>query len=98
MGSSIPLARIGDTGSGHDAYEPTVITSCSDNVFANNKGVARVDDTLLRHKRPNSNYHDRKICKGSNVTFVNNRGVARIGDPICCGGLLVQGSPNVFKG
>ena len=42
--------------------------------------------------------HDRYICGCSSTVIVNSRGVVRIGDAICCGGFLVQGSPNTIKG
>ena len=96
--SSIPVSRVGDYGSGHSGFQPTKVISGSSNVIANNIPVARQNDEVLKHKRPNSPYHNRYISGCSSTTIVNSRGVARIGDAIGCGGLLVQGSPNVSKG
>ncbi len=96
--SSIPIARIFDMTSGHHGYEPTKIISGSSNVVANNRPVARQNDEVLKHKRPNTPYHNRHIMGCSTVTIVNSRGVGRIGDSIDCGGLIVQGSGNVSKG
>lgn len=96
--SSIPVARLNDTCGGHHGFHPTKIISGSSNVIANNLPVARQGDEVLKHKRPNSPYHNRHISGCSTVTIVNSRGVARIGDAIDCGGLVVQGSGNVGKG
>lgn len=99
MGSAIPVSRLGDTGSGHGSFPPTNVITCSINTFVNNKGVGRKGDQLQPHGSPSpSPVHSRSLCGCSSKTIVNNKGVVRIGDAICCGGLMVQGSPNVFKG
>ena len=88
--SSIPVARLNDTCSGHHGFHPTKIISGSSNVIANNLPVARQGDEVLKHKRPNSPYHNRYISGCSTTTIVNSRGVARIGDAVDCGGLVVD--------
>lgn len=97
--AAIPVSRLHDTGSGHGSFPPTNINSGSKNTIVNNLSVARKNDTLVPHGSPSpSPVHNRSLCGCSIITFVNNRGVVRIGDSICCGGLMVQGSHNVFKG
>ncbi len=95
----VPVSRIFDLGSGHGSFPPTVVITCSHNVIVNNRGVARKNDQLVPHPSPSpSPPHDRYICGCSSTVIVNSRGVVRIGDAICCGGFLVQGSPNTIKG
>lgn len=97
--SSIPVSRLGDTGSGHESWPPTVIISVSSNGFSNSLGIARKGDRLNPHESPSpSPMHERVICGSSSRTFLNSRGMVRISDAICCGGLMVEGSSNVYKG
>ncbi len=95
----VPVSRLGDYGSAHGSFPPTVVITCSPNVIVNNRGVARKGDHLQPHGSPSpSPPHARPICGCSSTVIVNSRGVVRIGDAICCGGFLVQGSPNTIKG
>jgi uncharacterized Zn-binding protein involved in type VI secretion len=35
---------------------------------------------------------------GSSTVFVNGKPIGRVGDPVACGGLVAEGSPNVLAG
>ena len=92
-----PVSRLGDIGSGHGSFPPTTVTSASNNTYANSIQIARQTDSLAPHGSPSpSPVHSRSICGGSETIYVNSLPVARLGDAICCGGLLVQGSSNIF--
>jgi uncharacterized Zn-binding protein involved in type VI secretion len=82
------VARLGDK-SDHDG----TITSASDNVQANDIGVARLGDT---HDCPT--HGQGTITSASTKVLANDRGVARIGDTISCGAVITTGSPNVEAG
>jgi len=92
-----PIVRLGDTGSGHGSFPPTNVCNNSDDSNANSLGICRQGDCLGSHGSPSpSPPHSRAACGGSSDTFVNSRPVIRIGDPVCCGGMLVTGSPDII--
>jgi len=72
------VARIGDIGVGycyvHGSQVGRIVTS-STNVFAENKGVARVGDIVVAGCG-----HTGVIVKASNTVLTNGRGTARVGD------------------
>jgi len=50
-------------------------------------------DKLMKHHKGS-----RSIVSGSSSVFINGKPAARVGDAINCGGVIIQGSPNVFIG
>jgi len=90
------VTRVGDECSGHDCYPPRVNDEGSPNVKVNNLSVHREGDHWTSHCC--SSCHDSTTAKGSSTVFINNKHVARIGDPIRCGSVIAQGSPDVFIG
>lgn len=71
-----------------------LITSGSDSVLVNGKGVARVDDTIASH---GSAPHDASvITTGSATVFIDGKAVARKGDPTSCGDSIETGSSTIF--
>lgn len=94
-----PSARLGDIGSGHASFPPTPIIAASGDTSVNSLPSARILDPLAPHGSPSpSPPHGRVIAVGSTSVSINSRAAARITDPISCGGLIVTGSGNTFKG
>jgi len=42
--------------------------------------------------------HDSNLAEGSDTVFANDLEVARINDPVACGSLCLEGSPDTFAG
>jgi len=82
---------------GHNCYEPRVNDEGSSNVKVNNIEVHRQGDHWVTHCC-GSSCHDGVCAIGSSTVYINNKPVARIGDPITCGSVIAQGSPDVFIG
>lgn len=94
-------ARLTDTGSGHDCFPPSPVTSGSPDVKINGLPAARVGDTLEPHSCScggGHGSHPRTIVAGSSSVRINGRPAARTGDAIDCGGVLISGSGNVNIG
>ena len=89
--------RLGDKCTGHDSYKPRPNNKASTDVFFNSIGAHRVSDTWQQHTN-NSNSHGGTTSAGSTYVFINGLASARIGDPISCGSVIAEGSPNVFIG
>lgn len=92
------VARRGDPGVTHcSAY---TIATGSENVFINNRPVARVGDLSTSHLRPGSPCpsHVSSIASGSSTVFVNGRAMARVGDPLTACTRVAAGSPDVQAG
>lgn len=96
MGSRA-LSFLGRHDSGHGCYPARPIITSSDTVFVNGIGAARKDDVLAVHVCKSS-AHNGKIASGSSTVFINGRQAGRIADPVSCGSVVAQGSPNVFVG
>ena len=92
------VVLLGQTCSGHDCAPPRANDQGSPNVFVNGKPVHREGDHWGYHACPLAIPHDGVLQKGSSTVFVNGKGIARIGDPISCGSVCAEGSPNVFAG
>ena len=92
-----PVGRDGDICLGHGSFPPTPVITFSNNVIVNGKGLFREGDKAASHGSPSpSPPHSRVASSGSPDTFVNGKPAMRIGDPIACGGLLAQGSPDTI--
>jgi uncharacterized Zn-binding protein involved in type VI secretion len=89
------VARLGDKTTGHDGFPSRLIISCSENVFVNGIGVARIGDKQPTHSCCKSS-HDSVLSQCSENVFVNGIGVARIGDKTTCNDTVAEGSENVF--
>ena len=94
------VVRLTDLSSGHDCHVPRPNDQASTNVFANTLGIHRLGDHFALHCcppiPPGTACHDGVTTASSPNVFVNNKPVTRIGDPISCGDVSAQGSPNVF--
>lgn len=94
-----PVARIGDICSGHDSFIPSPVIQGSPNVFTNNIKTFRKTDAVQPHPSPSpSPPHARAGLQGSTTVFINNLDCMRIGDPINCGGIVIESSPDVYAG
>lgn len=90
--------RLGDLNSGHDACPPTKLITASENTFINGRGVGRVGDIYDSHSCLEHPSHNDRIASGSSTVFINGKSAARIGDAVSIGGVVAEGSPNVFIG
>ena len=97
-----PAARLGDSCTGHDCWPPRGNIQGSPNVFVNNLPWHRQGDGWPTHccTHPDCPHgcHASSLASGSPTVFVNGLEAGRIGDPVACGGVVAQGSPNVFAG
>lgn len=91
------VTRKGDQCMGHKCYPPRVNDQGSPDVLVNNIQVHRQGDHWVTHCCGDS-CHDGVCAVGSSSVYVNNKQVARIGDPITCGSIIAQGSPDTFIG
>lgn len=95
-GGGKPVARLGDKSTGHFPFPPRVNDEASSNVFANAIGLHRKGDHWVVHCAVTC--HDGRLKKGSKSVFTNSKQTGRVSDPIDCGDMVAQGSPNVFIG
>ncbi|MBX2808901.1 MAG: PAAR domain-containing protein [Cellvibrionaceae bacterium] len=86
-------ARLGDKDTGHPGAPPTPIITGSPDVLINGKPAARLGDKLQKHHKG-----ERRIVEGVNSVLINGLPAVRISDAINCGGVINEGSPNVFIG
>ena len=91
------VSRLGDRCTGHGCFPPRPSTGSSSDVYANNILVHRQSDSWATHCCGPS-CHASNLASGSSTVYVNNLQLARIGDPVACGSIVAQGSPNVFCG
>lgn len=89
--------RLGDTCTGHECFPPRVNDQGSPNVFINSKAAHRQGDHWVTHVC-GKNSHDSVAQTGSGTVNINSVQAMRIGDPIACGSIVAQGSPDVFIG
>lgn len=89
--------RIGDECTGHDCFPPRINDEGSSNVFINGVGSHRKGDHWVTHCC-HDKCHDSSAASGSSSVFANGSSCMRVGDPIACGSVVAQGSPNVFFG
>jgi uncharacterized Zn-binding protein involved in type VI secretion len=93
------VARKGDAGAAHcSGY---TIATGSEDVFIDNRPVARDGDTSTVHQKPAGKKcvpHVSKIIATSATVFVNNRPVAAVGDKLSECTQIIQGSETVFIG
>jgi uncharacterized Zn-binding protein involved in type VI secretion len=93
-----PVSTIGGVCSGHDCYPPrATLAGGASTVFINGQPAALAGATLGPHACGLS-VHVGAVAGGSSTVFVESRALARIADPVTCGSVLAQGSPNVFAG
>jgi uncharacterized Zn-binding protein involved in type VI secretion len=103
----MPVAAVSYLGakcSGHVDWPSRPNTSASSDVFVNTqgdevKGVHRESDTWESHcNTEKEKCHTSYLESGSSTVYVNNLQCGRFGDPVHCGSLVAEGSPNVFCG
>ncbi|SMS01775.1 PAAR motif protein [Vibrio mangrovi] len=88
--------RIGDTGTAHDGFPPTPVTSGSPDVFMDGIPAARVGDPLAPHAKPNHPPHGREISSGSSTVMINHKPAALTGGSVNCGGITMgSGTVNI---
>jgi len=81
------IARIGDTIS----HGGSIISS-SENCATNERGIARIGDTVI------CDIHGTQtIIGGSNNVECNGLSIARIGDLISCGATITSGSEDTYN-
>lgn len=89
--------RFGDTCTGHGCFPPRVNDQGSPTVNINGKPAHRQGDHWVVHVC-GKNSHDSVAQTGSGTVNINGKQAMRIGDPIACGSVVAQGSPDVFIG
>lgn len=98
--SERPVARLNDKTFGvcsahtHPISVKGKIISASTDTLANNRGVARLNDTVLADCG-----HTSKIISASEDTLTNNRGTARLNDKVGAGpysAKIITGSTDTF--
>jgi len=96
---SVPVTRLSDFCSGHSSFPSRPSSEGSGDVFVNGIGVHREGDAWSPHASPSpSPPHSSVLAAGSSTVYVNGKQCGRIGDPVACGSVVVEGSPNVFAG
>lgn len=90
--------RQGDCCTGHDSCGSVPLVGCSADVFINGKGAGRKGDEYLPHGCIAHPSHADVISSGSSTVFINGISAARIGDSVSIGGIVQDGSGNVFIG
>lgn len=89
------VTRLGDLDTGHGCFPPRPNNQASPDVFVNGIAVHRETDGWSTHCCGPS-CHASVLAKGSSTIFINGLPAARIGDPVACGSIVAEGSPNVF--
>ena len=92
------VARKGDICSGHGCFPPRPSTGASPDVYVNGIAVHRQGDGWATHGCGDCTPHGGNLSAGSSTVYVNGKQMGRIGDPVSCGSVAAQGSPNVFAG
>jgi uncharacterized Zn-binding protein involved in type VI secretion len=92
-----PVTRLGDICTGHGCWPPRGNDQASPDVYANDIAVHRKTDHWPVHCCGPA-CHDSNLEAGSPTVFANFLDVCRIGDPVICGSVVAEGSPNVFAG
>jgi len=90
------VTRVTDECTGHGGFPPRPAIEGSPDTFINGLAVNRVADHWEQHCFVVC--HDGQTLEGSPTVFVNGKAVCRIGDPITCGSVSAQGSPDTFFG
>lgn len=97
--SVLPAVRLGDVCTGHDCHPARPNNSASPNVYINGLGAHRVGDSWAPHAcPPPAPAHSSVLKAGSPSVFVNGLSLGRVSDPIVCGSVCAEGSPDVFVG
>lgn len=89
--------RQGDLCSGHGCFPPRPTTSWASSTYVNNLLVHRTGDSYATHCC-GIPCHGGSGGRGSSNTIIENAACRRIGDPVSCGSIAAQGSPNVIVG
>lgn len=95
------VSRVDDTSTGHGCFPPTAMQSSPvQKTFINGKkpGVVSSSCKFLEHKCGRTTHPDtlRTPTQGSKKTKIEGFYVARIADPLECGDIISEGSPNTF--
>ncbi len=93
-----PATVLGDSCSGHGCWPPRPNNEASSDVMVNGIGPHREGDGYQEHCCPDKRCHDGNLSKGSSSVNINGQPAARIGDPVSCGSVVAEGSPDVFIG
>jgi uncharacterized Zn-binding protein involved in type VI secretion len=95
------VSRVGDTSTGHGCFPPTTMTSSPvQKTFINGSKPGVVDSTckFSAHSCGTTTHPDgaRTPTAGTSKTKIEGYSVARIADPLGCGDIIGEGSPNTF--
>lgn len=93
MGSKLVL--VGDIGTDHDGFPPTVVTAGSPTVLIDGKPAARLGDPLAPHDKPKHSTHPRTIAEGSGTILIDGKPAALTGHAVSCGGVVIGGASAV---
>lgn len=94
MGS---ITTVGSLCTGHGCHPPRKAIEGSSDVMVNGKGVHCVGHRWATHTC-DKDTHDGVLAKGSSSVFINGKPAGKIGDPISCGSVVAEASPDVFAG
>src|SRR5690554_4245635 len=89
------LVLVGDIGTDHDGFPPTVVTAGSPTVLIDGKPVARLGDPLAPHDKPKHSAHPRSIAEGSGTILIDGKPAALTGHGVSCGGAVIGGASAV---
>ena len=91
------ITRLGDQCAGHGCFPARPSTSAAASVFVNGIAVHRVGDAWATHCCGPA-CHASVLAEGSSSVFAEGQAVGRSGDPVACGSVVAEGSPDVFAG
>ncbi|MCC5881490.1 MAG: type VI secretion system PAAR protein [Halomonas sp.] len=83
------LVLVGDIGTGHDGFPPTLVTAGSPTVLIDGKSVARLGDPLAPHEKSDHPTHPRFISECSDTILLDGKPAALTGHAVSCGGVVI---------
>lgn len=94
----LSATRVGDFCTGHDLCGEVPLVKGENSVFFNGKAAGVVGSEYAEHWDEEHLPHSGKIISGAPNVFINGKHAARVGDAVSCGGVVKEGSPNIFIG
>ncbi|MBQ7609120.1 MAG: PAAR domain-containing protein [Desulfovibrionaceae bacterium] len=92
------VTHINNKNTGHDACPGVPLIGGSSSVFVNGIQVGRIGDPYAMHGCEDHSAHTPHLAAGSSTVFADGVPVGRVGDAVDCGGVAIQGSPDVYAG
>ena len=93
-----PVTRLNDYCTGHDACPPMPQITGSDDVYVNVRPCGRLRDLYATHGCISHLPHNDFEIAGARTVYVNKRPIERIGDEVSLGGVVRDGSDDVYAG